>query len=206
VLCCGAHVDNSTAQHSTAQHSTAACKPTTQDPPNTPLCSLNMLLWLLVHCCILLSRTDGPAWVLRHNATAVHRLSALPPPPPTPPVMADPAAEEERLRLAAVVATKLKQRSYDWFMYDCPAEQLAGRVGRGCRELQEGAISKSATFFANENTLPMEHGTPQVCWCGWQGCRVRCPWCEKKGLECKTVQRCPIDRPCPCTYARHCVC
>lgn len=83
--------------------------------------------------------------------------------------MADPAAEEERLRLAAVVAAKLKQHSYDWFMYDCPAELLAGRLGRGCRELQEGAISKSATFFANENTLPMEHGSPQVCWGGRQG-------------------------------------
>jgi hypothetical protein len=76
--------------------------------------------------------------------------------------MADAAAEEERLKLAAATHRMLKRRSYDWWMYDCPVERLAGSVGRGCGELQEGAISKSATFFARENTLPTEHGSPKV--------------------------------------------
>lgn len=66
------------------------------------------------------------------------------------------------MRLAAVTQKLLSQRSYDWFMYECPADRLVGRVGRPCADRQEGAISKSATFFANENTLPTEHGTPQV--------------------------------------------
>lgn len=101
-------------------------------------------------------------WVLRHNVTAVNSLTPVPPTPPPPQVMADAAAEEERLQLAAATHRLLKQRSYDWWMYDCPVERLAGSVGRGCGELQEGAISKSATFFASENTLPTEHGSPKV--------------------------------------------
>lgn len=109
-----------------------------------------------------LCSVDGPVWVLRHNVTAVNRLTAIPPLPPPPPVMADSNAEQERLQLAAASHKLLKQRSYDWFVYDCPVDQQAGRIGRGCGELQEAAISKSATFFAHENTLPTEHGSPKV--------------------------------------------
>jgi hypothetical protein len=107
-------------------------------------------------------RADGPVWVLRHNVTAINRVTPVPPPPQPPPVMADAAAEEEWLQLAVATHRMLKQRSYDWWMYDCPVERLAVSVGRGCGELQEGAVSKSATFFASENTLPTEHGSPQV--------------------------------------------
>lgn len=54
-----------------------------------------------------------------------------------------------------------EQWHFDWFMYDCPAQQLS-KVGRQCRELQEAAVSKAATFFAAENMLPQAHGSTQV--------------------------------------------
>ena len=72
------------------------------------------------------------------------------------------AEAAHRIQLAAMTQQLLRSHSYDWFMYDCPADRMAGRVGRPCNELQEGAVSKSATFFANENTLPTEHGSSQV--------------------------------------------
>jgi hypothetical protein len=48
-----------------------------------------------------------------------------------------------------------------WFMYDCNS-MPKDKEGYGCGERQEAATAKSATFFANEHTLSMQHGEPQV--------------------------------------------
>lgn len=103
-------------------------------------------------------------WVLRHNATKVNQLTSVPEveAPPGPPVMADPQAEAERLQLAELVKQRKAKYAYDWFMYDCPVDMLYGKVGRPCSELQQGVQLKSATFFAGENTLPLEQNVPQV--------------------------------------------
>jgi hypothetical protein len=104
-------------------------------------------------------------WVLRHNVTAANSLTPIPAPPPA--ATDDSITASEAAQLAAATHRVLQQRSYDWFMYDCPADRMGGRVGRGCSERQEAAVSKSATFFASENTLPTAHGSPQV---GVWGC------------------------------------
>lgn len=111
--------------------------------------------------CLLDPGVDGPVWVLRHNVTATNSLTPIPAPPPA--ATDDSITASEAAQLAAATHRVLKHRSYDWFMYDCPADRMGGRVGRGCSERQEGAVSKSATFFASENTLPTAHGSPQVC-------------------------------------------
>lgn len=107
-------------------------------------------------------RVDGPVWVLRHNVTAANSLTPIPAPAPPATTEDSISATKAEQLAAATHRVVLTQRSYDWFLYDCPAEQMGGRVGRGCSERQEGAVSKSATFFASENTLPTEHGSPQV--------------------------------------------
>lgn len=119
---------------------------------------------LAVPLCLLSAcRVDGPVWVLRHNVTTANSLTPIPPPPPAPPAATDDSiSATEAEQLAAATHRVLTQRSYDWFLYDCPVDQMGGRVGRGCSERQEGAVSKSATFFASENTLPTGHGSPQV--------------------------------------------
>jgi hypothetical protein len=129
---------------------------------------------LAVLCCAVLyccgCSADSPVWVLRHNVTVANRLAPIPPLPPPPPLLADPVAEAGRLRLVELSQRIARSRSYDWWMYDCIGGQPSGRPGRPCSELQEGAIAKSATFFATENALPTEHGQPKVgttsaqCW------------------------------------------
>jgi hypothetical protein len=96
-------------------------------------------------------RLDGPLWVLRHDVAAANGLAALQLPGETPA-----AASEQQQVLGQ--AQQQQQRSFDWFMYDCPAQQLQAR----CSERQEAAVGKAATFFASENMLPQAHGTPEV--------------------------------------------
>lgn len=143
-----------------AQHTQCELHCNNQPPPAPPaaliLCCLPLLLLLVVSPCH--DSADGPVWVLQHNVTTANNVTPVPrEPAPAPGTMTP-----QQIRLQALTRRLIKTHTYDWFMYECPADRLVGRVGRPCSELQEGAVSKAATFFATENARPTEHGNPKV--------------------------------------------
>ncbi|KAF6264512.1 hypothetical protein COO60DRAFT_1457619 [Scenedesmus sp. NREL 46B-D3] len=72
-----------------------------------------------------------------------------------------------------------------WFMYDCNS-MPKDKEGYGCGERQEAATAKSATFFANEHTLSLQHGEPRRAQLllAVELVQGRSGWLQHRGMEC----------------------